>query len=358
VSFYARLVRPALFALDAERAHDLILTSLTFPLVSRTLAAHTPRDAHLHQHVFGLSFDHPIGLAAGLDKQGTATAAWAALGFSFAEIGTITPRPQPGNPRPRLFRLRDDRAIINRLGFNSVGVEGVARNLAAGTPPGMRVGINLGRNKDTPNERAASDYTSLVDALHPWADYFAINVSSPNTSGLRDLQQGQELRTLVAAVVTRVRAVARKQIPVLVKLSPDMSDADLVESATAAVEAGAVGIIATNTTIARTGLRTNGSVAQQAGGLSGAPLRAVSTHACRVLYRQFGGKVPIVGVGGIFTGGDAYERIRAGASLVQLYTGLIYEGPGVVSRIVRSLIDLSTRDGFTNITEAVGVDVR
>jgi dihydroorotate dehydrogenase len=360
VSLYARVMKPALFALDAERAHELILTTLSHPLVCQALAAqrHIPRDRQLQQQILGLSFDHPIGLAAGLDKQGTAAAAWAALGFSFAEIGTVTPRPQPGNPRPRLFRLRDDRAIINRFGFNSVGTEGVARNLVAGAPPGMRVGINLGKNKDTPNEHAASDYTSVVDVLHPFADYFAINVSSPNTSGLRDLQQGRALRTLVGEVVTRVGAVARKKIPVLVKLSPDMADADLVDSATAALEAGAAGIIATNTTVTRENLRTNGSLVQQTGGLSGAPLRAVSTRACRVLYKQFGRQVPIVGVGGIFTPGDAYERIRAGASLVQLYTALVYEGPGLVSRILRGLLDLSTRDGFSNIGEAVGVDVK
>jgi dihydroorotate dehydrogenase len=353
-------MRPALFALDAERAHELILTTLAHPLVSRTLAVqrHVRRDRQLQQHLLGLPFDHPIGLAAGLDKQGTATGAWAALGFSFAEIGTVTPQPQPGNPRPRLFRLRDDRAIINRFGFNSVGAEGVARNLAAGVPAGMRVGIKVGRYKDTPNDRAALDYMLTVDVLHPWADYFAINVSSPNTSGLRDLQQGRELKTLVGEVVARVGTVARKKIPVLVKLSPDTTDADLIDSAAAALEGGAAGIIATNTTITRDGLRTNGSPARQTGGLSGAPLRAVSTHACRVLYKQFGRQVPIIGVGGIFTAGDAYERIRAGASLVQLYTALVYEGPGLVSRIVRGLLDLSTRDGFTNIAEAVGVDVK
>jgi len=360
VSFYARVVRPALFALDAERAHELILSTLAHPLARRTLAAHghVPRDARLQQQILGLSFDHPVGLAAGLDKQGTAAAAWVALGFSFAEIGTVTPRPQPGNPRPRVFRLPDDRAIINRFGFNSVGADAVARNLAEGARSPIRIGINVGKNKDTPNERAVFDYTSVVDHLHPWADYFAINVSSPNTSGLRDLQQSRELRTLMAAVVARVGAVARTPIPVLVKLSPDMTDADLVDAAAAAVDAGAVGIIATNTTIARDRLRANGSLARQPGGLSGAPLRATSAHACRVLYRHFGRQVPIVGVGGIFTAGDAYERIRAGASLVQVYTALVYEGPGLVSRMVRGLVDLLTRDGFATIAEAVGVDVK
>ena len=372
MNLYARFLRPALFALDAERAHELVLTTLAHPVASRTLStrrqqAHDPR---LRQRVFGLSFNHPVGLAAGLDKQGTAAAAWAGLGFAFAEIGTVTPRPQPGNPRPRLFRLRDDRAIINRFGFNSAGAEDVARNLAVcavasakvddgdGTVASIPLGINLGKNKDTPNDRAAADYTALVDVLHPFADYFVINVSSPNTTGLRDLQQSRDLRELVTTVVAHVRRVALTEIPVLVKVSPDMSDADLVESATAAVEAGVAGIIATNTTIARDRLRANGSVSREAGGLSGAPLRAVATHACRVLFEQLGHRVPIIGVGGIFTAGDAYERIRAGASLVQLYTALVYEGPGVVPKMVRGLLDLLEHDGFAHISEAIGVDVR
>lgn len=370
MSFYARFLRPALFALDAERAHELVLTTLAHPVASRTLSMRRQRspDQRLQQRVFGLSFDHPVGLAAGLDKQGTAAAAWAGLGFAFSEIGTVTPRPQPGNPRPRLFRLRDDRAIINRFGFNSAGAEGVARNLALSAIASAKVddrpvtsiplGINLGKNRDTPNERAAADYTALVDVLHPFADYFVINVSSPNTTGLRDLQQSRDLRALVATVVAHVRSIAGRGIPVLVKVSPDMSDADLIESATAAIEAGAAGIIATNTTVARDGLRANGSVSREAGGLSGAPLRAVATRACRVLFKQFGRQLPIVGVGGIFTAGDAYERIRAGASLVQLYTALVYEGPGVVAKMVRGLLDLLEHDGFTHISEAIGVDVR
>ena len=360
MSLYARFLRPALFALDAERAHELVLTALAHPVVTRALSTRRrhSHDERLRQQLFGLSFDHPVGLAAGLDKQGTAAAAWAALGFAFAEIGTVTPRAQAGNPRPRLFRLRDDRAIINRFGFNSAGAEGVARNLADAAAAPIPVGINLGKNKDTPNEHATADYTAVVDVLHPFADYFVINVSSPNTTGLRDLQQSRALRTLVAEVVTHVRTVARTQIPVLVKVSPDMRDADLLDSATAAIEAGAAGIIATNTTIAREGLRANGSISRESGGLSGAPLRAVAARAFRVLFKQFGRQVPVVGVGGVFTAGDAYERIRAGASLVQLYTALVYEGPGVVPTIVRGLLDLLHHDGFGHISEAIGVDVR
>ena len=358
LTFYNRVVRPALFALDAERAHDLTMSALRRPIVQRVLGpGREPVDARLRQQALGLTFDHPVGLAAGLDKQGTAVAAWAALGFAFVEVGTVTPRPQPGNPRPRLFRLRADRAIINRFGFNSVGADGVAANLGAGTPAAIRLGVNIGKNKETPNERAADDYVRVVDALHPFADYFAVNVSSPNTAGLRDLQESRALRALIAQVVQRVREVSSRHIAVLVKVSPDMADADLLQSVDAALEGGAAGIIATNTTVARTGLRTGPPHSAEAGGLSGAPLRAVANDACRVLAGHVGRHAPVIGVGGIFTAEDAYQRIRAGATLVQLYTGLIYEGPGVVRRIVRGLAERLARDGFSTITEAIGVDV-
>ncbi len=306
-----------------------------------------------------MTFDNPIGLAAGLDKQGTAAAAWAALGFGFVEIGTVTPRPQAGNPRPRLFRLPDDLAIVNRFGFNSVGASGVAQNLAAGLPSPVPVGINVGKNRETPNEGAADDYLRAVDALHPFAGYFVVNVSSPNTSGLRDLQEGRALRALVEQVVSRVRgARAGHAIPVLVKVSPDMAPADLLQSVDAAVEGGAAGVIATNTTVSRSGLKTRLALANETGGLSGAPLRATANDACRLLFTHLGGRVPIVGVGGVFTADHAYERIRAGATLVQLYTGLIYEGPGVIPRIVTGLAERLARDGFSNVREAIGSDVR
>jgi dihydroorotate dehydrogenase len=305
-----------------------------------------------------LPFENPIGLAAGLDKQGTAAAAWAALGFGFAEIGTVTPRPQPGNPRPRLFRLRDDRAIINRFGFNSAGAGGVAGNLAETLPLTIPIGINLGRNKLTPNERAADDYLRTIEVLHPYADYFAVNVSSPNTAGLRDLQESRVLRALLEQVATRVREITtRKTIPVLVKMSPDMTPDDLLRSVDAALEGGATGVIATNTTIARAALRAPAATAAEAGGLSGAPLRTLANETCKQLYRHLRGRVPIIGVGGIFSADDAYERIRAGATLVQLYTGLIYEGPGVVRQIVSGLAERLARDGYAHVREAIGVDV-
>ena len=363
MSLYTRVIRPALFALDPERAHDLTMAAIRQPLVVRALQlislAH-PRDS-LRQEVFGVTFDNPVGLAAGLDKDGTATAAWAALGFGFVEIGTVTPRPQPGNPQPRLFRLPADLAIINRFGFNSVGAQGVARNLGAGRPSStrVRVGVNVGKNKATPNERAAEDYLRAVDVLHPFATYFVVNVSSPNTAGLRDLQESRTLRALVEQVVARARDVTSgRTIPVLVKVSPDMPPADLLQSVSAALEGGAAGVIATNTTVARAGLRTGEPLATEAGGLSGGPLREAADNACRLLFTQFGSRAPIIGVGGMFTADDAYQRIRSGATLVQLYTGLIYEGPGAVSRIVRGLAERLERDGFSNIREAVGADVR
>ena len=360
MSLYKWAVRPTLFALDAERAHDLTLAVIRRRPVQRALSttAAAP-DPRLRQRVFGLPFGNPVGLAAGLDKQGTAVPAWAALGFGFAEIGTVTPRPQPGNPKPRLFRLRDDLAVINRFGFNSVGASGVAQNLAAVTPAAIPVGLNVGKNKTTDNARAAEDYMRAVEILHPYADYFVVNVSSPNTTGLRDLQESRALRALVEQVVAHARTVStRRSIPVLVKVSPDMQADDLLHSVDAAVEGGAAGVIATNTTLSRDGLRAPPALAGESGGLSGAPLRAVATQACARLYAHLRGTVPIVGVGGIFTADDAYQRIRHGAALVQVYTGLIYEGPTMIARLVRGLALRLARDGFTSIGEAVGADVR
>jgi dihydroorotate dehydrogenase len=361
MGLYTRVIRPALFALDPERAHDLTMAAIRQPLVPHALRllARTPRRDSLRQEVFGVRFENPVGLAAGLDKQGTAPAAWAALGFGFVEIGTVTPRPQPGNPQPRLFRLPHDLAIINRLGFNSIGADGVARNLAASVGSrDVRIGINLGKNRETPNERAADDYLRAVEVLHPFATYFVVNVSSPNTSGLRDLQESRALRVLIEQVVRRVRALSLvTPVPVLVKISPDMAPADLLESVSAAVEGGVAGVIATNTTVARAGLRSGEALASEAGGLSGGPLREPANSACKLLFRHFGSRVPIVGVGGMFNADHVYERIRSGATLVQLYTALIYEGPGAISGIVRGLAERLDRDRISNVREAVGTDV-
>jgi dihydroorotate dehydrogenase len=362
MSFYTRVIRPALFALDAERAHNLTMAAIRQPAILRALQLTSPAPASggLRQEVFGVTFDNPVGLAAGLDKHGTATAAWTALGFGFVEIGTVTPRPQPGNPQPRLFRLPADRAIINRFGFNSVGADDVARNLGtAGPSSRLRIGVNIGKNRETPNERAADDYVRAVEVLHPFAAYFVVNVSSPNTAGLRDLQESRMLRGLVERVVGRARdVVPGRTIPVLVKVSPDAAADDLLRSVNAALDGGAAGVIATNTTVTRAGLTTGEPLASQAGGLSGGPLREAANNACKLLFKAFGRRMPIIGVGGVFTADDAYERIRAGATLVQLYTGLIYEGPGAVTRIVRGLAERLERDGFTNVAAAVGADVR
>lgn len=356
MSFYTRALRPALFSLDAERAHDATMAALRQPLVVRALQTR-PRlraDPRLRQSVLGFDVAHPIGLAAGLDKQGTATPAWAALGFAYAEIGTVTPAPQPGNPRPRLFRLPGDLAIINRFGFNSAGAGSVAENLDRATPQGLVLGINVGKNRDTPNERAAEDCIRAIETLHRFADYFVVNVSSPNTERLRDLQESHALRALLEQVTARVREIAAQPAPpVLVKISPDTAPRDLLRSVDAALEGGASGVVATNTTVARTAL---GSGAAEAGGLSGAPLRPVANTICRLLFAHLGNRVPIVGVGGVFTADDAYERIRSGATLVQLYTALIYQGPGVVRAIVRGLGERLARDGFSSVREAIGVD--
>ena len=361
MGLYTWAIRPTLFALDPERAHDVTMAVLRQPVVLRALnaVAGGAGSNRLRQQVLGITFENPIGLAAGLDKQGAAAAAWAGLGFGFVEIGTVTPRPQPGNPRPRLFRLPQDRALVNRFGFNSVGARGVAENLASGVPSSVPVGVNIGKNKDTPNESAAEDYRHVVDALYSFASYFVINVSSPNTSGLRDLQEARALRGLVEHVVSRVHDVqGGRTIPVLVKVSPDAAAADLLHSVDAALEGGAAGVIATNTTVSRRGLHTAAPLAAESGGLSGGPLRIAANDTCKRLFTHVGGRVPIIGVGGVFTPEDAYERVRAGASLVQLYTALIYEGPGVVARIVRGLSERLAADGFSNVREAVGADVR
>jgi len=361
LSLYTWAVRPALFALDAERAHNLTLAALHQPVAAHALRwmPRPHRDARLEQRILGLTFDHPVGLAAGLDKQGTALPAWAALGLSFIEIGTVTPKPQPGNPRPRLFRLPADSAIINRFGFNSVGARGVAANLAAALPVGARIGVNVGKNAQTPNDQAADDCMRALEILHSYADYVVVNVSSPNTAELRALQEGRALRALIEQMVRRARDLAAgTTVPIMVKLSPDLAPADLLASVDAAAEGGAAGIIATNTTVARQGLTSPHRYAGEAGGLSGAPLAAAASEICRRVHAHVGRRLPIVGVGGIFTADDAYARIRAGASLVQLYTALVYEGPGVISRIVQGLGDRLARDGFSHVSEAIGADVR
>jgi dihydroorotate dehydrogenase len=361
LSVYKWAARPLLFSLDPERAHELILSALQRPLLVSALGltvAAPDSDERLRQRVLGLPFENPLGVAAGLDKQGTAVGAWAALGFGHAEIGTVTPRPQPGNPRPRMFRLTADAALINRLGFNSLGALEVAGNLAAVSGRTIQIGVNVGKNRLTPLERAVDDYVRAVEALHRYADYFTVNVSSPNTEGLRTLQEAATLRSLVEQVVAHVRSVAgTRSIPVLAKFSPDAPLPDLLASVDAALEAGASGIIATNTTVSRADLASPDALTAETGGLSGAPLRSAADRTCQQLFRHIGRRAPIIGVGGIFTADDAYQRIRSGATLVQMYTGLIYEGPGAAARILRGLNARLQRDGFASVADAVGANV-
>lgn len=341
-----RLIRPLLFLLPAETAHGLAGALLR---AGRGRGRAGTSDPVLRQSLWGLEFPNPLGLAAGMDKGDVLAPAWFRMGFGWVEIGTVTPRPQAGNARPRLFRLVPHRAIVNRMGFNNPGAEVVAARLRRLPALPGPVCINVGRNKETPNERAAEDYVAAFRTLAPYAQLASINVSSPNTPGLRALQSA--LGELVGEVVKARDAIPRR-VPVLVKLSPDEPDERLVEMARAAQAAGADGIIATNTTVHRDAVRSHPRAAEQ-GGLSGAPLRERALHVCRLLYRSV--SIPIVGVGGIFTAEDAYERIRAGASLVQVYTALVFEGPGLPKRLTRGFADLLRRDGLT-LPQAIGRD--
>jgi dihydroorotate dehydrogenase len=354
-----RAIRPLLFRLDAERAHNLIFGGLL--LAEPVLARHVPRPwSHpaLAQRIWGVDFPNPIGLAAGFDKDARAPHVWPLLGFGFAEVGTITAHAQPGNPQPRLFRLPADRALINRLGFNNTGADAVARQLAhlqGAAAPSIPIGINIGKSRHTPLEQAVDDYVYSFGRLAAFASYIVINVSSPNTPGLRDLQAEEHLRELLAALVRanamRVQQHQQSPRPLLIKVAPDLSDEALASIVAVARTGGAAGLVATNTTISRDGLK---SATNEAGGLSGAPLRERATAVVRTLHRLSGGALPIIGVGGVFSADDAYAKIRAGASLVQLYTGMIYEGPRVAHRIARGLVELLARDGFTHLRDAVG----
>jgi dihydroorotate dehydrogenase len=352
------VLRSTLFRLDPERAHGLARWAMRRvpPSAARRLRRSPPRS--LAVRAFGLDFDSPIGLAAGFDKGDVSVPGVFALGFSHLEIGTITPRPQPGNERPRLFRLPEHRALINRMGFNNEGADACAARLAA-LPRAARlgpIGVNVGRNKATPNEEAVSDYLACIDRLHAHADYVVVNVSSPNTPGLRALQERDALGRLLRACVERL-AMSAPPKPLLVKLSPDLAPEALDEAVDVALEAGAAGIVATNTTLSRAGVEGHPR-AQEAGGLSGAPLTALATSVVRRCYARAAGRIPIVGAGGVMSAEDAYAKIRAGATLVQVYTGLVYGGPGFVRRLNDGLAALLARDGLTHVTDAIGADQR
>ncbi|MBL8836168.1 MAG: quinone-dependent dihydroorotate dehydrogenase [Alphaproteobacteria bacterium] len=343
-----RLARPLLHAIDPERAHGLAIRALALGL---TPAPRLPDDPPLRQRLMGLDFANPIGLAAGFDKNAEVPDRALALGFGFVEVGTITPRPQAGNPRPRLFRLAEDEAVINRMGFNGDGLAVAQARLAARTRRGL-VGANVGANKDSADP--AADYATGAAALAPHADYLVCNVSSPNTPGLRDLQGARRLEALLARVMGALPAEARP--PVLVKIAPDLAEGDLADIVAVACDGGAAGIIVGNTTIARpAGLRSR--FAAEKGGLSGRPLFAPSTAILRSVARLAAGRLVLIGCGGISSGADAYAKIRAGAALVQIYSALVYHGPALVARIRRELARLLERDGFSDIRAAIGADL-
>jgi dihydroorotate dehydrogenase len=345
---YGRLVRPALFRYgggDPERVHEATLRGLarltTGPAGRAALRALTRRYRHpaaAPATVFGIRFPNPVGLAAGLDKDGRALPAWPALGFGFVEVGTVTRHAQPGNPRPRLFRLRESEAIINRMGFNNAGAHALATTLhRVGRLP-VPLGISLGKSKITPLDEAVDDYLVSLRALYRFGDYFAVNVSSPNTPGLRSLQGRDQLAALVSALVSEARAMAGAEPakPILVKVAPDLTDPALAEVLDVCLEHGVAGVIATNTTLSREGLPP-GPRNDEAGGLSGRPLASRAREVVSFIHRQTGGRLPVVGVGGILDPAGALRLLDAGASLVQLYTGFIYRGPELVRQINRAV---------------------
>jgi dihydroorotate dehydrogenase len=339
--------------LPPEPAHGLALVALKLGLVPGDPA---PNDPRLRIAAFGLDFPNPVGLAAGFDKNAEAWQPAARLGFGFVEVGSVTPRPQAGNPRPRLFRLTANRAVINRMGFNNAGVAAMAARLAGRRRGAVILGINLGKNKETVD--AAADYEIGAAQLGPLADYVVINVSSPNTPGLRALQGKVPLQDLVRRTHGALqRACPAKAPPLLLKIAPDLTDQDLDDIAEVALQGELAGLIVSNTTIARpAGLDPR--LAAETGGLSGRPLFAPSTEILRRVYRLTQGRLPLIGVGGIASGADAYAKIRAGASLVQLYTALVYDGPGLVRLIKRDMLACLERDGLASIAAAIGADHR
>ena len=382
LNYLYRQLRPLLFAGDAEKVHERMLTSVEFiskipgflPLLRSLFLEENPL---LRTKLFDKTLNNPIGLAAGFDKDGRIHPALFALGFGFVEIGTVTPRPQEGNPRPRLFRLKEDHAVINRMGFNNQGAWKMAERLVANTlkiksadadifelsedypaniASGM-LGINIGKNKDTSLEKATDDYVSALSTLHPFAEYFTLNISSPNTEDLRNLQEKEALRILLDSVCARRDELDRnhsRNTPLLVKLAPDL-DGDALENSVHVIQEFSIqGVIATNTTVERPELKSKNRT--ETGGLSGKPLQKRSTAMIRTLFAELGADIPIIGVGGIFNGADAYEKIRAGAAAVQIYTALIYEGPGLVRKVKEELANLLESDGYKSVSEAVGAD--
>ena len=364
---YRSLLRPILFRLPPETVHELALHSLSLILGSRPartfISARTTLSPFGNLERFGLTFANPVGLAAGFDKNGTAAQALSALGFGFIEVGSVTSEPQPGNPRPRLFRLPRDRALINRAGFNNCGAAELRQNILRARPDCI-LGVNIGKSRSVAIEDAIPDYLETFDAVYDIADYVAINVSSPNTPNLRELQRPELLSGLVNSLQERNRELTRKHglsspRPLLLKIAPDLFEAEIESIVEVAAGNDIAGIIATNTTVRRDGLQTRREKVDAcgAGGLSGAPLQQRANEVITLIHRLTRGALPIIGVGGVFTAEDAWAKICAGASLIQLYTGFIYEGPRVARRINEGLAEILKREGFHSLDDAVGCRV-
>lgn len=358
MKIYDKLARPALFAMDAEHVHELGIEALRIGLSSKTaqkIAAKKFGTEAFDLERFGLKFKNPIGVAAGFDKNGVIVNQLASLGFGFVEVGTVTFEPQTGNEKPRLFRLPDDDALINRLGFNNDGTGKVVERLKE-IDPQCVLGVNIGKNKDVPIEEATENYLRSFDLASEVADYIAVNISSPNTPNLRELQKADNLEELLGAL--RKRNAAKK--PILVKIAPDLLDEEIETIVDISRQFGIAGIIATNTTVKRDGLKTANTALDKigAGGLSGRPLRQMSNHVISKIHRFSEGKLPIIGVGGIFTAQDAFEKILAGACLLQSYTGFVYSGLAFARDINNGLADILKQKGFENLDSAIGSECR
>ncbi|MFB0829351.1 quinone-dependent dihydroorotate dehydrogenase [Brevibacillus laterosporus] len=352
-----------IFKMDPESAHENAINGLrmadSIPLGKKVLnMMYGYENSMLANKVWDIVFPNPVGLAAGFDKNAEVYIPLGLMGFGHVEVGTLTPLAQPGNDKPRCFRLKEDQAIINRMGFNNHGVQAAAKSLSHYQDACMPVGVNIGKNKLTPNDQAASDYEKCLEALYPYGHYFAINVSSPNTPNLRDLQEVDSLRHLLRTIrkkADQLEKYGAKRKPILLKVAPDMSDEHMSDVVYVALEEGMDGLIATNTTLSRESV-SDRRLAKEAGGLSGPMLLPRATECVRDIYKAVGDKMPIIGVGGIFTGDDAYRMMRAGASMTQIYTSMIYVGPGAATEINKRLVQLMKRDGFTHISEIIGID--
>jgi len=366
---WQHLLRPILFRFDPEWTHYFSMGTFgianrVWPVDSLTRKCFCIQDSALNTECLGLRFDNPIGLAAGFDKDARWYRPLSSLGFGHVEVGTITAHPQPGNPRPRLFRLVKDRAIINRMGFNNKGSEFAADSFKRSDKPDCVLGINIGKSKITPIEGAVDDYLQSLDRLYEFADYVTINVSSPNTPGLRQLQDREPLLNLLSQLTARSKEISRERgcdaRPILLKIAPDLNEHQLDDIVQILIESKADGVIATNTTVSRVGLKTPPARVEEigAGGLSGQPLSLQSRNVVKHLYSQLQGSIPVIGVGGIMNGDDAWHMICSGASLIQVYTGFIYGGPGFVAGLNRFLSRRLRESGYSNISEAVGTAIK